>query len=65
MTPVYISPRADDAPDVIIPKGAQYEIPLPPIDDRAEKDGDLLGYTPIAKFTNYNLGDSKTYPQYR
>ena len=64
ITPVYISSRAEDAPDIIIPKGAQYEIPLPPIDDRVKEDGDFLGYTLAVKFTYYNLGDSKTYPQY-
>ncbi len=65
VTPVYISPRAEDAPDVVIPKGAQYDIPLPPIDVRVHEDGDFLGYAPTIKFTDYNLGDSKTYPHYR
>ena len=50
---------------VIIPKGFKFPIPLPPIDIRVQEDGDLLGYTPAVKFTYYNLGDSKTYPQYR
>ena len=34
VTSIYISPRAEDVPDVVIPKGAKYDIPLPPIDVR-------------------------------
>ena len=49
----------------MIPKGFKYEIPLPLIDIRVKEDGDLWGFTPAMKFTDYNLGDSKTYPQYR
>jgi hypothetical protein len=64
VTPFYVSPRAEDAPDVVIPKGIKYQIPLPPVDLRVQEDGDLWGYTPAVKFTDYNLGDSKTYPQY-
>ena len=30
-----------------------------------QEDGDFLGYVPALKFTDYNLGDIKTYPQYR
>ena len=65
MTPLYISSRTDDTPEVIIPKAAKYLILLPPMDIRVQEDGDLWGYTPAVKFTDYNLGDNKTYPQYR
>ena len=65
MTPVYVSPRVEDAPEVVIPKGFKYQIPLPLVDLRVKEDGDLWGHTPSVKFTDYNLGDSKTYPQYR
>ena len=56
-------PRVEDAPEVTIPKSAKFLIPLPPIDPRVKKDGDLLGYVHVLKFTYYNIGDSKTYPQ--
>ena len=59
---VYIVLWVDDAPEVTIPKGAKFPIPLPPIDPRVKEDGELLGYAPVLKFTDYNLGDSKTYP---
>ena len=65
MAAEYIVPRVDDAPEVTIPKGAKFLIPLPAIDPRIKKDGDLLGYVPILKFIDYNLGDGKTYPQFR
>ena len=58
-------PRVEDAPEVTIPKGAKFPIPLPSIDPRVKKYGDLLGYVPVLKFIDYNLGDSKTYPQFR
>ena len=59
---VYIFPWVEDAPEITIPKGAKFPILLPPIDSRVQKDGELLGYVPIVKFVDYNLGDSKTYP---
>ena len=65
MAIVYIVPRVEDAPEVTIPKGAKFSIPLPLIDSRVQKDGELLGYVPVLKFTDYKLGDSKTYPQFR
>ena len=55
-------PRVEDAPEVAIPKGAKFPIPLPSIDPHVKKDGDLLGYVPVLKFIDYNLKDSKTYP---
>ena len=54
--------RVEDAPEVTIPKGAKFLIPLPAIDPRVKKDGDLLRYVPVIKFIDYNLGDSNTYP---
>ena len=62
MATLYIVPRVEDAQEVTIPKGAKFLVPLPPIDSRVKEDGDLLGYAPILKFIDYNLGDSKTYP---
>ena len=62
MAAEYILPRVEDAPEVTIPKGAKFLIPLPAIDTRIKKDGDLLGYVLVLKFTDYNLGYSKTYP---
>ena len=64
MAIVYIVPRVEDPPEVTIPKGAKFPISLPPIDPRVKEDGELLGYVPILKFIDYNLGDSKTYPQF-
>ena len=64
MAAEYIVPRVEDAPEVTIPKGAKFLIPLPAIDPHIKKDGDLLGYVHVLKFTDYNLGDSKTYPQF-
>ena len=61
----YIVPRLEDAPEVTIPKGAKFLVPLPAIDPCVKKDGDLLGYVPVLKFIDYNLGDSKTYPQFQ
>ena len=58
----YIVPWVEDAPEVTIPKGAKFPVPLPPIDSRVNEDGDLLGYAHVLKFIDYNLGDSKTYP---
>ena len=58
----YIVPRVEDAPEVNIPKGAKFSVPIPPIDSHVKEDGDLLGYSPNLKFIDYNLGDSKTYP---
>ncbi len=49
---VYISPRTDDAPEVIIPNGAKYLIPLPPMDLRVKEEGMLLGFIPNLKFSN-------------
>ena len=65
MATTYIVPRVKNAPEVTILKGAKFPIPLPSIDPRVNKYGDLLGYVPVLKFTDYNLGDSKTYPQFR
>ena len=65
MTPVYVPPRVEDALEVVIPKGFKYHISLPPVDIRVKEDGDLWGNRAAVKFTNYNLGDGKTYPQYR
>ena len=62
MATVYIVPRVEDAPEVTVPKGANFPIPLSSIDPRVKEDGEFLGYVPILKFINYNLGDSKTYP---
>ena len=62
METVYIVPWVEDAPKATIPKGAKFPIPLPPIDPRVKEDGELLGYAPVLKFVDYNLGDSKTYP---
>ena len=64
MATEYIMPWVEDTPEVNIPKGAKFPVPIPPIDSRAKEDGDLLGYAPVLKFTDYNLGDSKTYPQF-
>ena len=50
---------------MIIPKGFKYQIPLPPVDVIVKEDGDLWGNTPNVKFVDYNLGNPKTYPQYR
>ena len=61
---VYIVPQVEDAPEVTIPKGAKYPIPLPPIDPRIKEDGELLGYVPVLKFIDYKLGYNKTYPQF-
>ena len=58
-------PRVEGAPEVTILKGAKFPIPLPPMDLHVKEDGDLYGYVPALKFTDYNLGDSKTYPQFR
>ena len=65
METVYIVPWVEDVPEVTIPKGAKFPISLPPIDPCVKEDGELLGYVPALKFTDYNLGDSKTYPQFR
>ena len=62
MATVYIVSRVEDAPEVTIPKGAKFPIPLPPIDPRVKEDGERLGYVPTLKFVDYNLGDSNTYP---
>ena len=40
-------------------------VPIPQIDSRVKEDGDLLGYADVAKFVDYNVGDSKRYPQFR
>ena len=61
----YIMPRVEGAPEVNIPKSSNFPIPIPPIDSRVKEDRDLLGYATIVKFVDYNLGDSKTYPQFR
>ena len=65
MATVYIVPWFEDAPEVTIPKGAKFPILLPPIDPSVKEDGELLGYVPTLKFIDYNLGDSKTYPQFQ
>ena len=65
MATEYVVPRVKDAPEVTIPKGVKFHVPLSPIDSRVKEDGDLLGYAPVLKFIDYNLGDSKTYPQFR
>ena len=65
VTPVYVSPRVEDAPEVVIPKGFKYQIPLPSVDMRVKEDGDLWGHTPAVKLKDYNMGDGKNYPQYR
>ena len=62
MVASYIFPRVKDALEVTIPKGAKFPILLPLIDLRIKEDGELLGYVRALKFTDYNLGDSKTYP---
>ena len=57
-------PQVEDTPEVNIPKGAKFPVPILSIDYRVKEDGDLLGYAPNLKFIDYNLGDSKTYPQF-
>ena len=57
-------PRVDGAPEVNIPKSGKFPVPIPPIDSRVKEDGDLLGYSTNVKLIDYNLGDSKTYPQF-
>ena len=64
MATKYIVPCIENAPEVNIPKGAKFLVPLPSIDSHVKEDGDLLGYAPNLKFIDYNLGDSKTYPQF-
>ena len=64
MATVYIVTWVEDAPEVTIPKGSKFPIPLSPIDSHVQEDEELLGYVPMLKFTYYNLGDSKTYPQF-
>ena len=64
MAIVYIVPQVKDAPEVTIPKGAKFPIMLPSIDPCVKVDGELLGYVPALKFIDYNLGYSKTYPQF-
>ena len=61
----YIVPQVEDAPEVNIPKGAKFPVPIPPIDSRVKEDGDLLGYAPVLKFIEYKFGYSKTYPQFQ
>ena len=61
----YIMPRVEGAPEVKIPKGAKFTVPIPPIDSQVKENGDLLGYAAVDKFIDYNLGDAKTYPQFR
>ena len=46
MATEYIVPQVKDAPEVTIPKGANFPIPLLPIDPRIKEDGELLGYVP-------------------
>ena len=58
-------PQVRDTLELTIPKGDKFPILLPPIDPRVKEDGELLGYVPALKFTDYNLGDNKTYPQFR
>ena len=60
----YVMPRAEDAPEVKIPKSGKFPVPMPQIDSRVKEDGDLLGYAVVAKFIDYNLADAKTYPQF-
>ena len=62
--PEYIVPRVEGAPEVNIPKSAKFHVPIPLNDSRVKEDGDLLGYSSVVKFVDYNLGDSKTYPQF-
>ena len=61
----YIIPRVDGAPEVKIPKSGKFPVPIPRIDSRVKEDGYLLGYATVSKFVDYNLGNSKTYPQFR
>ena len=61
----YMIPRVEGAPEVKIPKNAKYTIPIPPIDSRVKGNGDLVGYAAVVKFVDYNLGDGKTYPQFK
>ena len=63
--PDYIVPRVEGAPEVNIPKSGKFPIPIPPIDSRVKENEYLLGYADVVKFIDYNLGDSKTYPQFR
>ena len=42
MATKYIVPRVEDAPEVTIPKGAKFPIPLPSIDPRVKEDGDVV-----------------------
>ena len=64
MATEYIMPWVEDTPEVNIPKGAKFPVPIPPIDSHVKEDGDLLGYAINLKFIDYNLGDSNTYPHF-
>ena len=63
--PNYIVPQVEGAPEVKIPKSAKFTVPIPLIDSWVKENGDLLGYAAVSKFTDYNLGDAKTYPHFR
>ena len=63
--PDYIVPWVEGTPEVNIPKSGKFLVPIPPIDSWVKEDGDLLEYVDVVKFIDYNLGDSKTYPQFR
>ena len=60
MTPIYVSLRIEGAPEVVIPKGFKFQIPIPLVDIRVKEDRNLWGHTPNVKFIDYNLGDPKT-----
>ena len=63
--PVYFPPRIAGAPEIALPKDFRYQLILPPLDKRVKEDGNLWRNMHAVKFADYNLGDTKLYPQFR
>lgn len=62
--PVYLKPHQEDAPDIQLPRGANYPMSLPPMFEDVIVEDDLLANIPQLRYQDYNLQDPKKFPQF-
>ena len=63
--PAYVNLHQEGAPEVQLPRGAKYPLPLPPISEDVVEEGDLLANIPQLRYQDYNLQDLKKFPQFQ
>ena len=65
LIPAYVSLRAPGAPIIELEKQANYIVPLPPMPEEVQEQGNMLGKIDQLKFQDYNLQDPQKFPQFQ